>query len=143
MDKRQAVRELDYRIGKIVLATMLAKGVITADEYETARLYLVDKLFLLRCSSVLNARPSSTPAYTLSQTNSSAACAKGNTGASYQEHIKSLSQGGGDTTFGIATRNIPFHMKEKYRRFLMTLQCTYLAGQCYKCGQSVRRFKRC
>ena len=37
MDKKQAEREMDYRIGKIILATLLAEGLITAEVYETAR----------------------------------------------------------------------------------------------------------
>ena len=37
MDKKQAEKEMDYRIGKIVLATLLAERLITAEVYETAR----------------------------------------------------------------------------------------------------------
>lgn len=44
MTKKQADRELDYRIGEIMLATMLAEGLITREEYETARRYLIVKL---------------------------------------------------------------------------------------------------
>jgi membrane peptidoglycan carboxypeptidase len=44
MNKKQADRELDYRIGEIVLATMLAQGIITQKEYEDARRYLIVKL---------------------------------------------------------------------------------------------------
>lgn len=44
MTKKQADRELDYRIGEITLATMLTEGLITREEYETARRYLLVKL---------------------------------------------------------------------------------------------------
>jgi uncharacterized protein YqgQ len=44
MTKKQADRELDYRIGEITLATMLADGLITREEYEAARRYLIVKL---------------------------------------------------------------------------------------------------
>jgi len=37
MDKKQAEKEMDYRIGKIVLATLLAERLITAEVYKTAR----------------------------------------------------------------------------------------------------------
>ena len=44
MDKKQAEKEMDYRIGKIVLATLLAEGLITAEVYETARQSLMLKI---------------------------------------------------------------------------------------------------
>ena len=44
MNKKQADRELDYRIGEITLATMLAEGLITREEYEAARRHLIVKL---------------------------------------------------------------------------------------------------
>ena len=44
MDKKQAEKEMDYRIGKIVLATLLAEGLITAEEYEAARQFLMLKI---------------------------------------------------------------------------------------------------
>jgi len=44
MEKKQAEKEIDYRIGKIVLATMLNEGLITEEEYEVARQYLMLKI---------------------------------------------------------------------------------------------------
>lgn len=44
MDKKQAEKEMDYRIGKIVLATLLAEGLVTAEVYETARQSLMLKI---------------------------------------------------------------------------------------------------
>ena len=44
MDKKQAKKEIDYRIGKIVLATLLAEGLITAEVYEIARQSLMVKI---------------------------------------------------------------------------------------------------
>lgn len=44
MDKKQAEKEMDYRIGKIVLATLLVEGLITAEEYEAARQSLMLKI---------------------------------------------------------------------------------------------------
>ena len=44
MDKKQAEKEMDYRIGKIVLATLLAEGLITAEVYEIARQSLMVKI---------------------------------------------------------------------------------------------------
>lgn len=44
MDKKQAEKEMDYRIGKIVLATLLAEGLITEEVYETARQLLMLKI---------------------------------------------------------------------------------------------------
>lgn len=44
MDKRQAEKEMDYRIGKIVLVAMLDEGLISAEEYETARRSLMAKI---------------------------------------------------------------------------------------------------
>ena len=44
MEKKQAEKEMDYRIGKIVLATMLNEGLITKEEYEVARQYLMLKI---------------------------------------------------------------------------------------------------
>ena len=44
IDKKQPEKEMDYRIGKIVLATLLAEGLITAEVYETARQSLMLKI---------------------------------------------------------------------------------------------------
>lgn len=44
MDKKQGEKEMNYRIGKIVLATMLSEGLITEEEYEVARQYLMLKI---------------------------------------------------------------------------------------------------
>ena len=44
MDKKQAEKEMDYRIGKIVLATLLVEGLISAEVYETARQSLLLKV---------------------------------------------------------------------------------------------------
>lgn len=44
MDKKQAEKEIDYRIGKIVLATLLAEGLITVEVYENARQSLMLKI---------------------------------------------------------------------------------------------------
>ena len=44
MDKKQAEKEMDYRIGKIVLATLLAEGLITVEVYENARQSLMLKI---------------------------------------------------------------------------------------------------
>lgn len=35
---------MNYRIGKVALATMLSEGLITAEEYETARQSLMLKI---------------------------------------------------------------------------------------------------
>ena len=43
MNKKRADRELDYQIGEIALATMLGEGLITREEYEAARRYLIVK----------------------------------------------------------------------------------------------------
>lgn len=44
MDKKQAEKEMDYRIGKIVLATMVHEELITKEEYEAVRQYLMSKI---------------------------------------------------------------------------------------------------
>lgn len=44
MNNKLAEKELDYRIAKIVLATMFAKGIISHEEYETARRWLIKKI---------------------------------------------------------------------------------------------------
>lgn len=44
MEKKQAEKELDYRIGKIVLATMLSEGLLSNEEYDSAREHLMNKL---------------------------------------------------------------------------------------------------
>ena len=44
MDIKQAEKEMDYRIGKIVLSTLLAEGLITSEVYETARQSLMLKI---------------------------------------------------------------------------------------------------
>jgi len=44
VDKKQAEKEMDYRIGKIVLATLLVEGLISAEVYETARQSLLLKV---------------------------------------------------------------------------------------------------
>lgn len=44
MEKKQAEKEMDYRIGKIVLATMLSEGLLSNEEYDSAREYLMNKL---------------------------------------------------------------------------------------------------
>ena len=40
MDQKQAEKEIEYRIGKIVLATMMAEGLISQSEYDAAQCYL-------------------------------------------------------------------------------------------------------
>ena len=44
MEKKQAEKEMDYRIGKIVLATMLSEGLLSNEEYDAARENLMNKL---------------------------------------------------------------------------------------------------
>lgn len=44
MNNKLAEKELDYRITKIILATMFAKGIISHEEYETARRWLIKKI---------------------------------------------------------------------------------------------------
>lgn len=47
MEKKQAEKEMDYRIGKIVLATMLSEGLLSNEEYDAARENLMNKLNLV------------------------------------------------------------------------------------------------
>ena len=40
MDQKQAEKEIEYRIGKILLATMMAEGLISQSESDVAQCYL-------------------------------------------------------------------------------------------------------
>lgn len=44
MNRDQAEKEMDYRIGKIVLATMLAEELISQEEYDAVRCYLMTQI---------------------------------------------------------------------------------------------------
>lgn len=44
MDQKQSEKELQYRIGKIILATMMAEGLISQSEYDSARCHLMEKI---------------------------------------------------------------------------------------------------
>lgn len=44
MDQKQAEKEIEYRIGKILLATMMAEGLISQSESDVAQCYLMKKI---------------------------------------------------------------------------------------------------
>lgn len=44
MDKKQTEKEMEYRLCKIALATLLAEGLISEEEYDAARQRLIIKI---------------------------------------------------------------------------------------------------